>query len=346
MFSFFKDEGVTVADYYVDLGTANTLIAARGKGVIVNEPTLIAYSEISPGKRKVVAVGADAREKVAKTPGNITALRPLRDGVISDFDTTETMLRYFLNRPGMKNRFTKPRIVISLPYGVTEVEKRAAIDAGKAAGCKEVYLIDEPMAAAIGAGLPVKEARGSMIIDIGGGTTEVAVIALSDIVYCQAVRLGGHKFDEAIIEYMKRKKSLILNEATAELLKLQIGTACPRKDIKSMSVTGRDFHSGLMKTMEISSEDVGNSMNSGIQEIIDAIHLALEQTPPELVSDIIETGIVLAGGGALIRDIDIRIQNEVRLPVRIASDPLTTIARGGEQVLNDPELLEKIQLQL
>ena len=346
MFSFFKDEGISGADYYVDLGTANTLIAARGKGVVVNEPTLIAYSEVSPGKRKVVAVGLDARDKVAKTPGNITALRPLRDGVIADYDTTETMLRYFLNRPGMKNMFSRPRIVISLPYGVTEVEKRAAIDAGKAAGAKEVYLIDEPMVAAIGAGLPVKDAKGSMIIDIGGGTTEVAVIALADIVYCQAVRLGGHKFDEAIIDYMKKKKALIINETIAEQLKVQIGTACPKKDIRSMSVVGRDFNSGLMKTIEVSSEDVGNAMDDCLRDIIDAVHLALEQTPPELVSDIIETGIVLAGGGALIRDIDIRIQNDVRLPVRIANDPLTTIARGGEKVLEDPILLEKIQLEI
>lgn len=346
MFSFFKDEGLTAADFYVDLGTANTLIAARGKGVIVNEPTLIAYSEVSPGKRKVVAVGLDAREKVAKTPGNITALRPLRDGVIADFDTTETMLRYFLNRPGMKNLFSKPKIVISLPYGVTEVEKRAAIEAGKAAGAKEVFLIDEPMVAAIGAGLPVKEARGSMIIDIGGGTTEVAVVALADIVYCQAVRVGGNRFDESIINYMKKKKALIINEGTAEQLKIQIGTACPKKDIRTMSVTGRDFNTGLSKTCEVSSEDVGNAMDDCMRDIISAIHLALEQTPPELVSDIIETGIVLAGGGALIRDIDIRIQNEVRLPVRIAHDPLTTIAKGGEQVLEDPELLDKIQLQV
>lgn len=346
MFSFFKDEGVTAADFYVDLGTANTLIAARGKGVVVNEPTLIALSEVSPGRRKVVAVGLDARDKVAKTPGNISALRPLRDGVIADFDTTETMLRYFLSRPGMKSMFSKPKIVISLPYGVTEVEKRAAIDAGKSAGAKEVFLIDEPMAAAIGADLPVKEARGSMIIDIGGGTTEVAVVALADIVYCQAVRIGGNRFDEAIIDYLKKKKALIINESTAEQMKIQIGTACPKKDIKSMTVSGRDYNSGLSKTCEISSEDIGNAMDDSLREIVNAIHLALEQTPPELVSDIIEGGIVLAGGGALIRDIDIRIQNEVRLPVRIAPDPLTTIAHGGEKVLEDPDLLDKIQLQV
>lgn len=344
MFSFFKDDGGIAADFYVDLGTANTLIAARGKGVVINEPTIIALSESTPGKRKVVAVGLDAKEKVTKTPGNITTLRPLKDGVIADFDTTETMLKYFLNRPGLKSGFSKPKIVISLPFGVTEVEKRAAIDAGKSAGAKEVYLIDEPMVAAIGAGLPIKEAKGSMIIDIGGGTTEVAVIALADIVYCQAVRMGGHKLDEAIIDYLKKKKSIIINEQIAEQLKVQIGTGCPKKDIRFTTITGRDTGSGLVKTIEISSEDIGNAMDDCIRDIINAIHLALEQTPPELVSDIIETGIVLAGGGALIRDIDIRIQNEIRLPVRIADDPLTTIARGGAMVLEDPELLDKIQL--
>jgi len=345
-FSLFKDEGPAAADFYIDLGTANTLIAARGKGVVINEPTLIAFSEVSPGRRRVVAVGLEARDKVANTPGNISSQRPLKDGVIADYDTTETMLRYFLSRPGMKNLFSKPRIVISLPYGVTEVEKKAAIDAGKAAGAKHVYLIDEPMAAAIGADLPIKEARGSMIVDIGGGTTEVAVIALADIVYCQAARLGGHKFDEAIVDYFKKKKNLIITEQTAEHLKVSIGTACPKKDIKTMDVSGRDYNTGLNRTMECTSEDVGNAMDECMRDIVNAIHLALEHTPPELVSDIIETGIVLSGGGALIRDIDLRIQNEVRLPVRISQDPLTTIARGGEKVLSDPELLEKISLEV
>ena len=353
MFSIFKkavkdDLGAlpAAADYYVDLGTANTLIAARGKGILVNEPTLIAFSEVSPGKRRVVAVGLDAADKILKTPGNLTSQRPLKDGVIADFDTTETMLRYFLAKPGLKGLFGKPKIVISLPYGVTEVEKRAAIDAGKSAGAKEVFLIDEPMAAAIGSGLPVKDARGVMIIDIGGGTTEVAIIALADIVYCQAVRLGGHRFDEAIVDYLKKKKNLIISESVAEQLKISIGTACPKKDIRTIDVSGRDFKSGLVRTIEISSEDVGNAMDSGLRDIINAIHLALEQTPPELVSDIIESGITLAGGGALIRDIDLRIQNEVRLSVKIAVEPLTAIARGGEMVLSDPELLEKIQLDV
>ncbi|GIL17391.1 MAG: rod shape-determining protein [Oligoflexia bacterium] len=346
MFSFFKAEEPSGADIYVDLGTANTLIAARGKGVIINEPTVIAYNEVSPGKRKVVAVGQEAKDTVARTPGSIMAYRPLKDGVIADFETTETMLRFFMNQPGMKSFWRKPRIVISLPYGVTDVEKRAAIDAGKSAGAKDVILVDEPMCAALGAGLPIKDPKGSMIIDIGGGTTEVAVIALADIVYCQAVRVGGHRLDQAIVDYMKKKKNLIISEFVAEELKVAIGTACPKKDIKSMNVTGRDVDSGLNRTIEITSEDIGNAMDDSIKEIINAIHAALEKTPPELVSDIIEEGIVLAGGGALIRDLDIRLENEIRLPVRIAESPLLAIARGGEKALSDPDLLEKIRLEV
>lgn len=347
MLSFLKDEQQFIAaDFYIDLGTANTLVAARGKGVVINEPTLIAYSEIRPGKRKVVAVGSAAQEKIANTPGNIIAYRPLKDGVISDYETTEVMLKSFLSRPGMKSFLKRPRLVISLPYGVTEVEKRAAIDAGLAAGAKQVFLIDEPMAAAIGAGLPVKEPKGSMIIDIGGGTTEVAVIALSDIVYCQAVRCAGHRFDECIVNYFRNRKKITITEKLAEELKIELGTATPKKNIRIKTITGRDTETGLQKSMEITSEDVGLAMDEPISEIITAIHKAIENTPPELVSDLIETGIVLAGGGALISDLDIRIQNEIRLPVKIADDPLTAIARGGEIVLNDPELLEKIQLQI
>lgn len=344
MFSFFKDEAA--ADLYIDLGTANTLIAARGKGIVINEPTLIAYSEVSPGKKRVVAVGTEAREKISKTAGNITSLRPLKDGVIADFDTTETMLRYFLSRPGMKSFMHKPKLVISLPFGATEVEKRAVIDAGKSAGAKEVFLIDEPMAAAIGSGLPIKEALGSMIVDIGGGTTEVAVIALADIVYCQAIRIGGHRLDESIVDFFKKKKQIIISEPVAENLKTTLGTACPKKDIRMGEVSGRDANTGLQKTIEITSEDVGNAMDECIREIVNAIHLALENTPPELVSDIIDTGIMISGGGGLIKDIDLRLQNEIRLPVRIAHDPMTVIARGGEMVLDDFELLEKIRLEV
>lgn len=343
---FFKDEAGTAADLYVDLGTANTLIAARGKGIILNEPSLIAYQQTSPGKKRVIAVGTDAKEKLANNPGSIFPQKPIRDGVIADFDTTEVMLRHFLSQPGVKSAFSRPRVVVSLPYGVTEVEKKAVIQSCKAAGAKEVYLIDEPMAAAIGSGLNIKSAEGSMIIDIGGGTTEVAVIALADIVYCEAARVGGHRIDDAIIDYFRRYKKLIISEATAEHLKVTIGTAVPKKDIRTETISGRDADTGMTKTMEVSSEDVGLAMNGNIQEVINAIHKALEHTPPELVSDIIENGVVLAGGGALIRDFDLRIQNEVRLPVRVAENPLTAIAKGGEAVLSDPELLDKIQLEV
>jgi rod shape-determining protein MreB len=347
MFSWlFKDEAGTAADLYVDLGTANTLIAARGKGIILNEPSLIAYQQTSPGRKRVIAVGMDAKEKLGNNPGNIFAQKPIRDGVIADFETTEVMLKHFLSNPSVKSVFSRPRIVVSLPYGVTEVEKKAVIESCKAAGAKEVFLIDEPMAAAIGSGLNVKSAEGNMIIDMGGGTTEVAVIALADIVYCEAARVGGHKIDDAIIDYFKRYKKFIINDQTAEYLKVTIGTAVPKKDIKMATITGRDAETGMNRSMEVSSEDVGLAMNSCIQEVINAIHKALEHTPPELVSDIIERGVVLAGGGALIRDFDLRIQNEVRLSVRVAENPLTAIAMGGEAVLSDPELLDKIQLEV
>ncbi len=347
MFSwFFKDDTGTAADLYVDLGTANTLIAARGKGIILNEPSLIAYQQTSPGKKRVIAVGNDAKEKLANNPGSIFAQKPIRDGVIADFDTSEVMLKHFLSQPGVKSAFSRPRVVVSLPYGVTEVEKRAVTDSCKAAGAKEVFLIDEPMAAAIGAGLNIKSAEGVMVIDIGGGTTEVAVIALADIVYCEAARVGGHRFDESIASYFRRYKNLIISEQVAEHLKITIGTAVPKKDIRFETITGRDSETGMTRTIEASSEDVGLAMQNCIQEIINAIHRALEHTPPELVSDIIERGIVLAGGGALIRDLALRIENEIRLPVRVAENPLTAIALGGEAVLSDPELLDKIQLEI
>lgn len=342
----FKGDSDSAADLYVDLGTANTIIAGRGKGIILNEPSLIAYQQVSPGKKRVVAVGNDAKEKLAKNPGNIFPQKPIRDGVIADFETSEVMLKHFLSQPGVKSAFSRPRVVVSLPYGVTEVEKRAVIDSCKAAGAKDVFLIDEPMAAAIGSGLNVKSARGNMIIDMGGGTTEVAVIALADIVYCEAARVGGHRIDDDIMDYFKRYKKFIINDNTAEHLKIAIGTAVPKKDIRTTTVTGRDADTGMTKTMEISSEDVGLAMNTCVQEVINAVHRALEHTPPELVSDIIEYGVVLAGGGALIRDFDLRIQNEVRLPVRVAENPLIAIAKGGEAVLSDPELLEKIQLEV
>lgn len=347
MFSWlFKEDVGTAADLYVDLGTANTLIAGRNKGIILNEPSLVAYQKTGSGKKRVIAVGNDAKEKLANNPGNIFAQKPIRDGVIADFETTEVMLKHFLSQHGVRSAFSRPRVVVSLPYGVTEVEKRAVVDTCKAAGAKAVFLIDEPMAAAIGSGLNIKSALGNMVVDIGGGSTEVAVIALADIVYCEAANVGGHRIDDSIIEYFKNYKRIIISESTAEELKITIGTAVSKKDIRSMEISGRDADTGMNRKMIVSSEDVGLAMNGNIQEIINAIHKALENTPPELVSDIIESGIMLAGGGALIRDIHLRIQNEVRLPVRVAENPLTAIAIGGEAVLQDPELLDKIQLEV
>ncbi|NUM58246.1 MAG: rod shape-determining protein [Bdellovibrionaceae bacterium] len=345
MFSWFKDDK-NAADVYVDLGTANTVISVRGKGVVLNEPSIVAHLASTQQKKKIVAIGLAAKEISEKQTGNILIQKPIKDGVIADFHSAEQMLKYFLHQPQVKSQFSSPRVVVSLPFGVTEVEKKAVVDACKKAGSKKVYLIDEPMAAAIGAGLEIKSALGSMIVDIGGGTTEVAVIALADIVYCEAVRVGGHKIDEDIIQYFKRYRKIILTDSQAEFLKISIGTAVPKKDIQTATIAGRDLDTGLTKTIDVTSEEVGMAMNDCLQQIINAIHKALENTPPELVSDIIDKGVWLAGGGALIRDFNLRIQNEVRLPVRVADSPLVAIAKGGEMVLEDPTLLEKIQLEV
>lgn len=342
----FNEDSVRAADIYVDLGTANTLIAVRNRGVVVNEPTLIAYTESRPGKRKILSVGLEAQRDIANSPGNVRSERPLRDGVIADFITTEALLKFFFKKNKLSSFFSRPLVVISLPFGVTEVEKRAAVDAGKSAGAKDVILIDEPMAAAVGAGLPIKEARGSLIVDIGGGTTEVAVICLADIVSCTAIRIGGHVMDQAIQDFMRRQKNFIISQPLAERLKVELGTAMPKKEIRALTIEGRFADSGIPASLEVTSEDVGLAIDDSLSEIIHAIHTTLERTPPELVSDVIETGLVLAGGGAMIRDLGMRIQNEVRLPVRTCENPLLAIARGGEMVLSDPELLDKIRLEV
>lgn len=346
MLSWFRKDHNAAAELYIDLGTANTIIAARGQGVLLNEPSLVAYTEASHNKKKILGVGRDAIDILAKTPGNILSQKPVRDGVIADFDLTQEMLRIFLTRPQIRKAHSRPRVVVSLPYGVTDVEKKAVVEACREAGARQVFLIDEPMAAAIGAGLPIRAATGNMIIDIGGGTTEIAVIALADIVYCEAVRVGGHRLDEAVMDYFKKNKGVIITDTLAEELKISIGTAVPKKDIRTAKISGRDVETGLMKNLEVSSEDVGQAMSGCLSEIVNAVHRALEKTPPELVSDIIENGVTLAGGGALIRDFDLRLRNEVRLPVRVAENPLIAIAKGGEKVLQDPELLDKIQLEI
>ncbi len=338
--------GASIADIYVDLGTANTLISARDRGLVLNEPSEVMISDIDPKKRKVLGVGLEGREIYLKNPGYITIIKPIKDGVIADFEATGYMLKHFLSKVIKNLSFSRPKVIVSLPYGVTDVEKKAVIEACRSAGASRTYLIDEPMAAAIGAGLNVREARGQMIIDIGGGSTEIAVIALADIVYCEPMRLGGHKFDEVIIRYLKDTKKIIVTEAQAEDLKVRLGTAMPKKNIETVEIEARDADTGFQKKVSISSEEIGMALSDSIQLIVHGVLNALENTPPELVSDIIDSGITLAGGGALIRDIRGKLEAEIRLPVHIADDPLTAIARGGQMLLSDPELLDKIQLEV
>jgi len=346
MFNLLFGSNTLGADIYVDLGTANTLIAAQNKGMILNEPSQVMVSSIDPKKRKVLGIGLEGLEILKKNPGHIIVIKPVKDGVIADFDAARVMLRHFILKAIKVCKQQRPKVVVSLPYGVTDVEKKAIVEACRSAGASKTILIDEPMAAAIGAGINVKEAIGHMVIDIGGGSTEIAIIALSDIVYCEPLRLGGHKFDEDIIRYLKETKKLVVSESQAEFLKIELGTALPKKNIQSLETQGHDLDTGFIRTEVVTSEDIGNALSDSIQLIIHGILNALEKTPPELVSDVIDTGIVLAGGGALIRELANKIEAEVRIPVKVADNPLTAIAIGGEKVLSDPDLLDKIQLNI
>ncbi len=346
MLNWLFNTGTAGADVYVDLGTANTLIAVKNKGIVLNEPSQVMVTETNLKKRKILGIGDEGVALALNNPGHIITVKPVRDGVIADFDATRAMLSHFLSKVLKKNSLSRPAVVVSLPYGVTEVEKKAVIEACRSAGASRTYLIDEPMAAAIGAGLPIKEASGQMIIDIGGGTTEIAVIALADIVYCEPLRIGGHRFDEVIVRYLKENKRLIVTEAMAEKIKIDLGTALPKKDIIELEIEGRDIDTGFPRKQKITSEEIGSALADSIQQIVHGILNALEQTPPELVSDIIGNGITLAGGGALIKYLPEKIEAEVRIPVRVAANPLTAIATGGEKVLSDPDLLDKIQLEV
>ncbi len=301
MFNIFNAVwGMFSNDLAIDLGTANTLVFMKGKGVVVSEPSVVAVKTGAAGQRKVLAVGKDAKEMLGRTPGSIVAIRPMKDGVIADFDYTEEMLRYFIRKVHNRKNLIRPRIVICVPSGITQVEKRAVRESAESAGAREVYLIEEPMAAAIGAGLPITEASGNMIVDIGGGTTEVAVISLAGIVYAQSVRVGGDKLDEAIVQYMKRKYNLLIGERTAEAVKIGIGNVhSTGDDTVTMEIKGRDLVSGIPTTMEINSDEVREAMSEPINTIVEAVRISLEQTPPELAADIVDKGIVLAGGGAI-----------------------------------------------
>lgn len=332
-------------DIYIDLGTANTLVMDRRRGLIANEPSVIAFQEVGPNRRKIIAVGTDAKRKMGRTPGNLEATHPLREGVIADLDATEAMLRHFIEGTYQSFYRVRPNLVISLPYGVSDIEKTAVRDCAMAAGARSISLIEEPMAAAIGAGLPVESSKGSMIIDIGGGTTEVAVIALSGIVHCEAVRLGGHSFDQAIVQHIKRHFNLVIGDQSAEKLKIAVGTAVSGDEQTHSFVRGVDFATGLPREAKVTAQDVYEALSSDLDEIIVAAKRTLEKTPPELLADIIDDGVVLAGGGALLRGMDQRMRIELGIPVRITEDPLLAIARGGQRTLINRELLSNILLR-
>jgi len=332
-------------DLAIDLGTANTVVYARGQGIVVSEPSVVAVTRDARGINKVKAVGTKAKEMLGRTPGNIVAIRPMKDGVIADFEITEAMLRYFIARVHDRKRLVRPRIVIAVPSGITEVEKRAVRESAMSAGAREVFLIDEPMAAAIGAGLPITEPSGNMIIDIGGGTTEVAVISLSGVVYSNSTRVGGDKMDEAIINYVKRKYNLLIGERTAEMIKIEIGTAYPTEEIETMEVKGRDLVAGVPKTLEIKSEEVRDALSEPINAVVESVQIALERTPPELAADIVDKGIVLVGGGSLLRNLDVLLRETTGLPVMLAEDPLTAVAIGTGRTLEDLPLLKDVTIR-
>jgi rod shape-determining protein MreB and related proteins len=335
--------GVFSNDLAIDLGTANTLIYVKNQGIVCNEPSVVAVQQRNErGGKKVLAVGAEAKRMLGRTPGSIVAIRPLKDGVIADFEITEAMLRYFIQKVHNRRTLVRPRIIVGVPFGITEVEKRAVKESAESAGAREVYLIEEPMAAAIGAGLPITEPTGNMIVDIGGGTTEVAVISLSGIVFSRSVRVGGDKMDEAIAQFIKRKYNLLVGERTAELIKITIGSAYPTDEVQTMEIKGRDLVAGVPKTVVITDEEIRDSLLEPINQIVEAVRLSLERTPPELASDIVDRGIVLAGGGALLRNLDILIREETGLPVMMADDPLTAVVMGAGKALDEISLLREV----
>ena len=327
-------------DLSIDLGTANTLIYVRTRGIVLNEPSVVAIrEEAGRGGKILEAVGMDAKNMLGRTPGNITAIRPLKDGVIADFSVTEKMLQYFIKKAhGSRYLRPSPRVLVCVPYGSTQVERRAIRESAEGAGARKVYLVEEPMAAAIGAGMPVHEARGSMVLDIGGGTSEVAVISLNGIVYAASVRIGGDRFDEAIMNYVRRNYGILIGEATAERIKEEVGSAYPGQEVNEISVKGRNLAEGIPRSFTLNSNEILEALQEPLQGIVGAVKAALEQTPPELGADVADRGIVLTGGGALLVDLDKLITEETGMPVVVADEPLTCVARGGGRLL---ELLDE-----
>ena len=341
MFKFIR--GIFSNDLSIDLGTANTLIYVRGEGIVLNEPSVVAI-RTHKGQKSIEAVGTDAKRMLGRTPGNITAIRPLKDGVIADFQVTEKMLQHFISKVH-KNSFVRPspRVLVCVPCQSTQVERRAIKESAMSAGSREVYLIEEPMAAAIGAGLRVEEATGSMVVDIGGGTTEIAILSLNGVVYSDSVRLGGDRFDESIVAYVRRKFGSLIGDATAERIKQEVGCAYPGSELREIDVRGRNLAEGVPRSFVLNSDEILESLQDPLATIVQAVKGALEQAPPELAADIAESGIVLTGGGALLRDLDKLISDETGLPVIVAEDPLTCVARGGGRAL---EMMDQSSLDL
>ncbi|MEN8141711.1 MAG: rod shape-determining protein [Thermodesulfobacteriota bacterium] len=330
-------------DLAIDLGTANTLVYVKGKGIVLREPSVVAVRQ-DGRSNKVLAVGKDAKNMLGRTPGNIVAIRPIKDGVIADFEVTEAMLRYFINKVHNRRTLVHPRIIVSVPSGITQVEKRAVRESAESAGAREVYLIEEPMAAAIGAGLPITEPTANMIVDIGGGTTEVAVISLAGVVYAKSVRVAGDKMDDAILQHIKRHHNLLIGEHTAEVIKTSIADIMPEPPFDTMDVKGRDLVSGVPKTLTIDSQEIQHAISEQIDAIIDAVKMALELTPPELAADIVDQGIVLTGGGALLCNLDARLKEETGLPIIIADDPLSSVVLGSGKALEDIDVLKEVMV--
>jgi rod shape-determining protein MreB len=337
--------GLFSNDLAIDLGTANTCVYVKGKGIVLNEPSVVAVRKDVKGGSKVLAVGREAKMMLGRTPGNIVAIRPMKDGVIADFEITESMLRHFIRKVHNRTTLVRPRIIVAVPSGITQVEKRAVRESAESAGAREVFLIEEPMAAAIGAELPITEPTSNMVVDIGGGTTEVAVISLAGIVYSKSVRVGGDKMDEAILQHIKRKYNLLIGLSTAEIIKTTIGNAYPSDSLETIEVKGRDLVSGIPKILTIDSDEVRKSISEQVDTIVETVRIALEQTPPELAADIVDKGIVLAGGGALLKNLDILLREETKLPIAITKDPLTTVVLGSGRALDNINILREVTIK-